>query len=195
MHLLDIIIVLLALIFSLIGYFSGLIGQLSTPLALVAGVVCAWYGHPFIAQQMASWFSIPIAVTLCAIFFCFIAGALIIKLLSALARSLLENDEGNRRADRICGALLGFLKGTILAASMVFLIATFGKRELMSNAILATPLFELSSWTLGKVDSTSLLNSARDWGDSTIRDNLSTENIYDLLKYINETPTEKTDQP
>lgn len=188
MHLLDIIIIVLALIFGATGYFSGLLAQLSTPLALLAGAACAWYGQPFLAQRMQDWFAIPLAVSFCAALAGFAGGVILVKLAAAIAGALLKRDEGNRRADGVCGAALGLGKGLLLASAVVFLAATFGKREMMRDALLAPPLYELSIWGIDKADTQDLWQSARDWGDVTIRDNVSAEDIGRLLRYFDELP-------
>lgn len=190
MHLLDIIIIVLALIFGATGYFSGLLAQLSTPLALLAGVACAWYGQPFLAELMQDWFAMPLAVSSCAALAGFAGGVILVKLAAAIAGAILKRDEGNRRADSVCGAALGLGKGLILAAAVVFLVATFGKDEMMSDTLLAPPLYELSVWTIDKADTQNLWQSARDWGDGAIRDNLSAEDIGKLLRYYEESPRE-----
>ncbi len=162
MHWLDIIILVITLSFCALGYFSGLIGQLSTPLAIVAGVACVWYGQPWLEAETGSWFEQPLAASAVALAVAFLTGVLVVKIFAAILRSKIGQSE-SKVADRALGASFGTLKGLAAASVLVLLIGSYGKADLMKESFAAPSLYTCAQWVSTEVRESDLWQRMGDW--------------------------------
>lgn len=182
MHWLDILILTITLALGVLGFFNGLISQLSTPLAIVAGVVCAWYGQPWLEAQMAGWFDKPLALAAVAVVAAFLGGALVVKVLAAIIRAKIGENE-SRFADRSLGAVFGLLKGLALSAVFVMLIGNYGKRELMKESVGAPALYATAQWVVDEVRERELWNRACNW--TTSKGGVSEKELQSMIQELN----------
>ena len=142
MNWVDVVVVATLLWFTLDGWRTGIIRQVTTILAVILGAVLAGrlYGrladdvHIFVGSRVASD-----VIAFLAIFFAIIGfGQLAAWYLRRLASVLLLGP-----ADNILGALFGFAKGFLLVEALLLLFITFqvgGVTRTINHALLA-PLF------------------------------------------------------
>lgn len=170
MHWLDIIILVITLSFCTLGYFSGLIGQLSTPLAVAGGAACVWYGQMPLEEKMRDWFQQPLAASAVALAVAFLSGFLLVKIAAAVLRSKIGNSE-SKTADHALGASFGTLKGLAISGVVVLLIGDYGKAEMMKDSFAAPSLYTCAQWVSQEVRQSELWQRMGAWteqkGDAT----------------------------
>jgi membrane protein required for colicin V production len=146
MNFLDYIVIGI-LAFTLVrGFMRGLILEVTAVLGILAGFVVAGHHHPALADFLRSRFpSLPYAVLL-SYALVFLAAWLVVALLgllaSKLARALLLG-----WADRLLGAAVGLLKGTLAAAVLVTVLTLFlpGGSQILGRSLLAPYLQKAGS--------------------------------------------------
>lgn len=183
MHFLDVVILVCMLSLGTLGYFTGLVGQLSTPLAILAGIVCAWYGQPWLVEQMQDWFEQPLTTPAVAVVGAFLAGVLVVKVVAAIIRAKVGEGE-SKTADHCLGAAFGLVKGTLLAGVIVLLIGNYGKAELMQDSVGGPALYAGAEWAIDTVQARGLLDKAKDW--TTAKKNFTAGELSSMMQQLNQ---------
>lgn len=179
MHFLDIAILICLLVLGGLGYYSGLIAQLSTPLALLAGVAAAWFFGPLLTEQIGQWFDYPLGAQILAAVTGFLGGALLVKIFAAVLKKLLGEGAG-KGADRLCGLGLGLFKGLLIASTLVLITVRYGKEQFISEARLAPYIKQGAEATIEALSNSRLWQSARAWSDSA-RENVNKEDLRKIM--------------
>lgn len=123
------IIVVIILGYTLIrGLFRGIIKELAAIVGVLAGFYAAYNYHSAIARLLSTWIAdfpylkiLSFFIVFCAIFFIISILGLIIKYLLNIAFL--------GWLDRLCGAVFGVIKGTLIVSVLFILITTFLPRE------------------------------------------------------------------
>lgn len=148
MNVVDVVILLMLVVSSLLGFRSGFIRSISSLIGLIAGIAIASWNYQLAAVRLT-----PLVHNLAladAIGFCIIAFLvmLVASLLGLLIRSLVRG-VGLGWLDSALGLVFGILRGALLAAFCVVLLAAFfPDGELLSGARLAPYFLGFSQITI-----------------------------------------------
>jgi membrane protein required for colicin V production len=124
MNLLDFVIIAL-LLFSLIrGVFRGLIKELSSIVGVLGGFYAAYTYYPVAAKQISSWMSHPTYANIVGFMAIFIAVCIVVAIAASLIKYLMKLTFLGW-ADRLGGALVGTVKGAIVALVIVMMLTAF----------------------------------------------------------------------
>jgi membrane protein required for colicin V production len=156
----------------LLGLVTGFVMQLAGILSVVVGILAGILVGPAAATALERWISTPALARLLGYFLCFFVAATIVRLLAALASSLLKKLK-LERYDRIAGAGLGTLKGLVICAVGIAVAAISGHegaRKAVSDSALGAPLLagtdEVVSWFVDEETSARLQSSSKKLMDS-----------------------------
>jgi len=145
MNLLDLVI-LTVLAYCLIrGIFRGLIKE----MAAIVGVMAAFYAgysyYPIAAGFLDRWITDPGYLNILSFFILFCVIFLLVSVLGVVIKYLL-NIAFLGWVDRLCGAVFGILKGTLIVAVLLVTLTAFLEKgtPLIRNSLLAPHVMLLS---------------------------------------------------
>jgi membrane protein required for colicin V production len=137
MHMLDIILGIITLVFVIIGIKRGLTGEIFRIIALIAGFIVAFLYYNEITPLLGS---IKIALHIknaLAFFLLYIIVALLILLIGWLVKKVI-NMTVFGWFDRLLGAGVGFVKALIIAWAVCLSISSFPTRNDFARSIVYT---------------------------------------------------------
>jgi membrane protein required for colicin V production len=145
MNLLDLVIMAVLAYCLIRGIFRGLIKE----LAAIVGVFAAFYAgytyYPFVVGILDRWVNDSGFLNMISFFILFCFVFLLISVLGVVIKYLL-NITFLGWVDRLCGAIFGILKGTLIVAVLLVALTAFLQRgsPLLRYSLLAPHMMYLS---------------------------------------------------
>lgn len=138
------------------GVFRGLIKELASLVAVLAGFYIANRFYPLMAEYIVYWFGKSAYTDVISAFILFTAVFLLISMLGVVIRYLMQVAFLGW-LDRITGAIFGCLKAVLIAAVlMVFLTALLPKNSRLIQESALAPHVTAISGTMAQVVSPEL---------------------------------------
>lgn len=126
----DIVFTAILLIFAIMAAAHGFIAELFGKLAIIAGVLVAFYFFGLLAPSLESFISNKAVCTVLAFFILFVATYLLVKIIQHVIGAIF-NGEIMKGLDRTLGFVFGAIEG-LLIVSVIFIL------------VKAQPWFDLS---------------------------------------------------
>lgn len=146
MNFLDIIIIGAVVIFGVLGAYSGLLRQLSTPVALIGAWLLSWMVEKPVGEQLRTWFDSELVAQYAAATIAFSISFLVIKIVWAMVAARVAANQILKPGNRALGALLGVGKGLVLSCLVVLLLMHIGKPGLRQQSMCAGAVYEGYQW-------------------------------------------------
>ncbi len=130
----------------IVGIFKGFIKEAASIIGVVGGFYAAYAGHEMLGPVVAGWVETPAYRDIIAFILIFLGFCLIVNLLGFLLRLLIKLVLLGA-VDRLFGAVLGVLKGALVASLLYVLLIAFlpiGGKQMVAESQLARPVNAVS---------------------------------------------------
>lgn len=146
------IMILTILTYGLIrGIFRGLVREISSIVGVLGGFYAAYSYYPHAARLISPWISNPAYLNILSYLAIFSVVVIIVGILAVVIKYLL-NIAYLGWTDRVCGALFGVLKGTLVSCVLFIVLTAFLPKgaPIIKNATLS-PYMATVSEVMAKV--------------------------------------------
>ena len=119
----DVAVVVILALFVLRGFLRGFVGEVAGLVAIVGGL---WFAHtysPLVAQYL-TFLTDPVWRNIAAYVLAFVGVVLVVGLLARLLQKILSFSFVSW-ADKLAGAMLGFIKGLVICALLLLVAQRF----------------------------------------------------------------------
>lgn len=119
------ILIITILAFGLIrGIFRGVVRELSSIIGVLGGFYAAYTYYPQVAGLISPWISNPVQLNILSYLAIFSVVVIVVGILAMVIKYLL-NIAFLGWVDRICGALFGVLKGSLVCCVLFIVLTAF----------------------------------------------------------------------
>ncbi len=147
MHLLDLILGVIIIGWTIVGGISGFTSQLITILSVILATIGSWILYPITAYKLEGIIQSPEISIIIAPLLLFIIIGLLSKILLKLLFKVITSDKGSE-GSWILGAGFGLLKGLIVGGIIVYFLGQYGKPELVEDSISYKRYYHASEWVV-----------------------------------------------
>ncbi len=147
MHLLDLVLGVIIIGWTIAGGITGFTPQLITILSVILATLGSWILYPITAYKLEGIIQSPEVSIIVAPILLFIIIGLLSKILLKLLFKVITSEEKSE-GNWIFGAGFGLLKGLILGGVIVYFLGQYGKPELVEDSISFKRYYHASEWVV-----------------------------------------------
>ncbi len=147
MNLLDYVLIVILGYCLVRGVFRGLVKELSSIVGVLGGFYAAYTYYPKIAHYLASWIANPAYLKIVSFLIIFVTVFVVVSLVGTVLKYLM-NIAFLGWTDRICGAVFGGLKATLIAVVLILVLTTFlpQNAKVIKDSQVAHKLMQVSAY-------------------------------------------------